>query len=217
MFIVIEGIDGSGKTTQLAQLQKWFLEELGEMHVVATKEPGGWDGSDCVRECLLNHDFHSSWSEFFLFMMDRCEHVARVVAPSLSQGKTVLSDRYIPSTLAYQLYGNTSVSKCDALFISSELIPRLGFPLADVIFWLDVDVDVARERLLHRGSRNAFDEKGADYYQRVRDGYADIMGRGEFAEHWVRIEADQSERDVFDRIRETVFRILAVKTKKEEG
>ena len=74
MFITFEGIDGSGKSTQAALLAKWLSEEKGR-DVVLTREPGGWPGGSVLREMVVGGSLRHKWSEAYLFMLDRAEHV----------------------------------------------------------------------------------------------------------------------------------------------
>ena len=100
MFVTFEGVDGSGKTTQAELLARALRDEGRE--VVATREPGGTELGERVRELLLDGGEVSRWAEAALFAAARAELVERVIAPALSAGKDVVCDRYIDSSLAYQ-------------------------------------------------------------------------------------------------------------------
>lgn len=206
MFIVLEGIDGCGKTTQSRRLVKWLRDRVRE--VVATFEPGDWPGGARVRELLLGGCFESAWSEFFLFIADRCEHVERVVAPALRAGKVVVSDRYNPSTIAYQIYGNPNLSD-EVRRRVSRLPSEIGLPEPDVVVWLDIDVETAHARLGSREKRDAFDARGADFFRRVRDGY-DALSR-ESGARWVTVDASGDEDAVFARVAAALEPLLADK------
>jgi dTMP kinase len=99
MFITFEGLDGSGKTTQ-TELLAAAIRETGR-EVVTTREPGGTDLGERIREVLL-HDDVSAWAEAALFAAARAELVERVIAPALARGAVVVCDRYVDSSLAYQ-------------------------------------------------------------------------------------------------------------------
>ena len=195
MFIVLEGIDGCGKTTQSRRLAGWLRDRVGGENVVATFEPGDWPGGARMREMLLGGDFESPWSEFFIFMADRCEHVERVVAPALRAGKIVVSDRYNPSTIAYQIYGNPNLA--DGVRRRFAQLPaEIGLPEPDVVVWLDVDLETAHERLGSRAKRDSFEARGADFFRRVRDGYA-ALSREPGGARWVAVDASRDEDEVW--------------------
>ena len=201
MFIVLEGVDGCGKTTQCSLVYDWLVSELGEGSAIRTLEPGGWDGGEAVRALVLNNEFIAPWSEFFLFMADRCEHVERVVRPALSDGRILLCDRYTPSTLAYQFYGDNRYSADTASFVIDSLLPRLALPVPDIVFWLDIDTEDARNRLVSRGKRDLFDLRERSYFDRVAYGYREIMNRPGTAKRLVRVDASLDEQSVFEQIR----------------
>jgi dTMP kinase len=103
MFVTFEGIDGSGKTTQATLLQRWLEEEGRE--VVATREPGGTALGEGIRRLLLDGPAMTAWAEAALFASARAELVERVIRPALDRGATVVCDRYIDSSVAYQGIG----------------------------------------------------------------------------------------------------------------
>lgn len=206
MFIVLEGIDGCGKTTQSEKIAEWLGERLGRDRVVRTFEPGDWPGGERVRELLLGVGFASAWSEFFLFMADRCEHVARVIAPALAEGCTVVSDRYNQSTVAYQLYGNGLVPE-GAQRDLAMLQSLAGLPEPDVVVLLDIEVGEAKKRLASRGKADSFDARGEDFFERVRGGYS-VMMREAGRSAWIKVDASGDEDAVFSAITRRLEPIL---------
>ncbi|GHV54238.1 thymidylate kinase [Synergistales bacterium] len=212
MFFVIEGIDGAGKSTQAARLREWLAGELGGERVLLTREPGGWEGSDAWRECALSGKLSNNWSEFFFFMMDRCEHASRVIKPALEAGRVVVCDRYSPSTSAYQLFAQTDVTRETAAYMAriSELV---GLPEPDAVFLLDMEENEAARRVARRAESmsdgNAFDARGADYFKRVHDAYETVMAasRG----RWIKIDASRPENDVFSALRDNISDIIGMK------
>ena len=174
---MLEGGDGSGKTTQVALLSDW-LDELGVEHV-ATREPGGTPLGEAVRSVVLGRtdlDVPAA-SELFLYLASRAVFVRDVVRPALAAGKVVVSDRFDLSTLAYQGYGRglpvEEVRRAIAL--------ATGGLRPDVTLLLDVEVEegVARRRaggnragrfdLLHEPDR--IEREGDVFLRRVREGY----------------------------------------------
>ncbi|MDR1509223.1 MAG: dTMP kinase [Synergistaceae bacterium] len=197
MFIVMEGIDGSGKTTQTKLFAEWLKNSAGFDRLFVTREPGGWYAGETVRELILGGNLSSVWSEFFAFMLDRCEHVALGITPELAKGSCVLCDRYMPSTLAYQIFSNPDIpdETAEYMFRMSDVI---GLPKPDCVYLLDVNTGVARRRLETRGKIDSFDARGENFFSRVRSGYDKIMNLS--PDGWIKIDASGSEDEVFSEI-----------------
>ena len=208
MFFVFEGIDGSGKSTQAAYAADWLRSRLSRndgsgrspQKVLLTREPGGWDGGGTLRELALGGSLVSSWSEFFLFMADRCEHAERVLRPAIEDGQIVVCDRYTPSTTAYQLFGvlgglGGEMDEAGRGYLL-RLADEIGLPRPNAIFWLDLDVATARQRLESRGDCNAFDARDSGYFERVRAGYEEQMRMGVSGDDWIRIDASRSRTEI---------------------
>ncbi len=163
-FITVEGIDGSGKTTQ-AKLLKKYLESEG-FEVVLTKEPGGTPLGSHIRKILLTQDMNPL-SEFLLFASDRAEHVKNLILPSLKQGKVVISDRFSDSSLAYQGYGR-GVSIEFINFVHSKVLSGIS---PDLTVLVDIPPKVGLKRL-HNLDR--IENGGFDFLKRVRNGYLNM-------------------------------------------
>jgi len=194
MFIVLEGIDGGGKTTQVRRLFGWLEERLGAGCVVSTGEPGGWLGGERVRELILGGGLSTRWGEYFAFMMDRCEHVARVISPALEKGMCVLCDRYSASTLAYQVFSDPDITERTAEYMAG-LSDIIGLPKPDCACLLDIGPDIAASRLAARGKADSFDSRREIFFTRVRAGYDRIMRMSPGA--WMKIDASRDEDAVF--------------------
>jgi dTMP kinase len=193
MFIVLEGIDGCGKTTQARRLAGWLGDRLGADNVVVTREPGGWPGGERIRGLILDGGLSSRWGEFFAFMADRCEHVARVISPALCAGKCVLCDRYAASTLAYQVFSGPEAPETAAYL--AGLHRAIDLPAPDCSVLLDIAPAAAAARTKARGAADSFDARREDFFARVRDGYEKIMS--ESPDCWVRIDGSLPEDEVF--------------------
>ncbi|MDR1516223.1 MAG: dTMP kinase [Synergistaceae bacterium] len=209
MFFVLEGIDGSGKTTQTDRLEGMLKSKSGRDELVRTREPGGWEGAAAARKFVLDGGLASLWGEFFFFMLDRCEHVERVIRPALSAGKIVLSDRYTPSTLAYQIFSNPAIDSETAEY-ASRLGDMIGLPVPDAVFFLDVSPDIASRRLAKRGIKDRFDGRGLEYYKSVSAGYKRTMAS--WSGKWVEIDASRDEDLVFRDIEAEILSMLAVRS-----
>ncbi len=160
--IVFEGIDGTGKSTQLALLADW-LQEQG-YDVVVTREPtdGVWGRK--IRELYRNRAAHSLEEELELFIRDRQEHVDQVIQPALDLGKIVLSDRYYFSTAAYQ-----GAAGCDP----DEVFARNSFaPEPDLVVLLSLDPEAAMERITTIRGDRPDDFEQPDQLRRVAELFA---------------------------------------------
>lgn len=194
-FIVLEGIDGSGKTTQMDLVHKWLNAE-NVPHVV-TREPGGVTSADAVR--LLLAQSGNSWSpmgQALLLNAARVEHTLTLIEPNLSCGTHVLSDRYVDSTLAYQ--GGDDEAMVNKLLALHTLV--VGPRLPDVSLWLDIDFEVGQERLRRRvkqGEVHDFEKKHA-LQEKARKGYAYLSKR--FPERFIRVDAGGTKKETFECI-----------------
>ena len=147
-FIVIEGIDGSGKTTQINQLSKWLNSSdiiPKNNKLVITREPGGTNLGKSIRSLLLDTSKEKapySITELLLYAADRAQHVNEIIRPCLNKGDWVISDRFTGSTLAYQGYGR----KLDIKLIKDlETIATQGIA-PDITFLLDISVEESIKR-----------------------------------------------------------------------
>lgn len=192
MFVTFEGIDGSGKSTQAALLAGWLSDKC-DKEVVLTREPGGWNGGIVLRRMVQEGKLKHPWSEAFLFMLDRCEHVADTIAPALNEGKTVLCDRYHDSTLAYQVWGRGL-----PLTIFDLLAEMIKFPVPDVTLFFDIPIRTALTRASERSNPDAFEKEGEPFMRRIREGYAALAERE--PERWITIACgDCGADEVFQK------------------
>jgi len=187
-FVVLEGVDGCGKTTQLQALRQW-LPSSGLMapgaRLVVSREPGGTALGQALRELLLHppQDVQPlSRAELLLYAADRAQHVEALLVPALEAGDWVLCDRFSGSTAAYQGYGRgLPLPLIDTL----ETLATGGLQ-ADLTLWLDLSLAESRRR---RGGRPAdrIEAAGESFLARVAEGFATLAAeRG-----WTRIEAGQ--------------------------
>lgn len=167
LFITFEGPDGCGKTTQMKLLGEYF-EKKGK-EVVLTREPGGKGLGEKVREILLNYDGEvSDRCESFLFLADRAQNIDIIVNPAVTEGKIVLCDRHIDSTVAYQGYGRGL--NIDRINMLNNLATNGKKPDLTLVF--DVDVETSMKRVGKEKDR--MESAGIDFHNRVRKGYLEL-------------------------------------------
>ena len=179
MFISFEGIDGSGKSTQLVILRE-LLEERGHT-VVTIREPGATLLSESIREILLStKQTITPTAELLLFSAARTQLVEKVIEPALRQGSIILCDRYADSTTAYQGYGRGL--DLESVQLCNRMATRGVMPT--VTFFIDVAYEQAQQRMQFNpgaGEPDRMERSGRDFFERVRDGYlaiaADEPGR----------------------------------------
>lgn len=200
-FITVEGSDGVGKSTQIHNIENYFLK-LG-YEVQLTREPGGTRIGDKLRDILLDvsNDEMNEMTEMLIYAASRAQHIKELIEPSLKKGKIVISDRYIDSSIAYQGYGRRLGE--DAVKIVNEYASYGLIP--DLTFWLDLDPELGRKRIL---SRSMIQDKDVtfdrieleqnDFHNRVREGYKEIARKNPERVH--RIDASLKADEVWEEI-----------------
>lgn len=183
LFVTLEGIDRSGKTTQARLL----LEALGP-EALGVREPGGTQAGERIRHILKDPAVKlSPRAEALLFAAARAELVEQVIRPALEAGRTVVSDRFLDSSLAYQGgargLGLEQVGRMNAL--------ALGGLRPDLTLLLDVDPDIAARRA---GEPDRFEHEGAELQRRVLEAYEELIAAD--PERWRRIDASRAPEEV---------------------
>jgi dTMP kinase len=176
-FIVFEGVEGAGKTTQIRQTAAWLQSHCSmDREIVITREPGGTKLGQQIRQLLL--DDPNGWV---------AQHVETVIRPQLDRGNIVLCDRFTDSTIAYQGYGRGF--DLDAIDKVNQL--ATGGLQSDLTIWLDLDVTIGLQRVSLRGQPDRMEQASIDFHQRVRQGYQELANT-----HPDRVSAPQSGRIV---------------------
>ncbi|HOB86142.1 MAG TPA: dTMP kinase [Bacillota bacterium] len=194
LLVSLEGIDGCGKTTQVRLL----LERLpAEMAPLATREPGGTEVGEKIRNIILQKGPSLSLkAEILLYMAARVEIVSQVIVPALAEGKLVICDRYIDSSVAYQGYGAGG----DLAWIDSLNRAATDGCRPQLTFLLDLPVEEAIRRRGTGGDR--IEDRGRDFHQRVREGYLELAARE--PDRFVVLDATLSPEALHRIIKDTI-------------
>ena len=172
-FITLEGIEGSGKSTNLSFI-KQILDD-NQINYIVTREPGGGPLGPNLREILLDKsNAISPTVEMLLMMADRKDHVDNVIKPNLKKGNWVISDRYLDSTIAYQ-GGGRQLDVNLINFLSAEL----DLPTPDLTLLFDLPVNEALERAKERSELDRFESEPEDFHNRIRDSYLEQASKND--------------------------------------
>ena len=198
MFVTFEGLDGSGKSTQ-AELLRARLEGDG-VDVVPTREPGGTELGEGVRELVLHGGHVGAWAEALLYVAARAQLVDEVVRPALERGASVICDRYLDSSIAYQ-----GVARGLGLDRMLELnLAAIGGLVPDRTFLLELDPSEVAARIQRHHDR--LEREGDDFRVRAAAGYRELAER--FPERIVVLDATRPA----DELAEEVYGALRVRT-----
>jgi len=204
LFIVFEGGEGAGKSTQARALSEWLTARGFE--VVATREPGATPLGRQIRSLILDHsdDAPSPRSEALLYAADRAHHVATVIRPALARGAVVVCDRYVDSSLAYQGAGRDLATE-DIEWLSrwatAELVP-------DLVILLDVDPSIGLTRVGDRGAVDRLEAESREFHERVRRAFLDRAATD--PRRYLVLDAGSSAGMLADRIKVRVAPLLKV-------
>ena len=204
LFLVVEGMDGAGKSSQIERLAGW-LSAAGADPLV-TREPGATAIGAGIRSILLDpaHAGMDPRTEALLYAADRAQHAAEVIAPALAAGKVVISDRYLDSSLAYQgIARGLGVERILdlSMWATGDLLP-------DLVLLLDVSPELARQRASGGGRvEDRIESEGDDFHRRVADAYWALSRT--YPSRFAVIDASAPEDDVAGEIRRRVEPLLA--------
>lgn len=207
MFITLEGPEGSGKTSHKDRLAE-AIRQAG-FEVIVTREPGGTQIGDEIRNTLLNlkNTAMHPITEILLFQASRAQHVHELILPALAEGKVVLCDRYADSTMAYQGYGQqTNLEELAQIirFATGGLEP-------DLTLLLDVDIETGlKRRSADKGNWNRLDAMEIAFHKRVRQGYLDLVAQN--PARWVVVDASRSLEEVQQALQQAVLERLKTRT-----
>ena len=206
LFIVMEGPDGSGKTTQI-NLLKEYLEEAG-YECLITREPGGTVIGEEIRQLILNpeHKEMSPVTEMLLYAASRAQLVHEVIGPALEEGKIVISDRFVDSSLVYQGIAR----KLGISTVSAVNAPGIGIYRPDGIFFIDLSEAEGLRRKKEQKNLDRMEQEGIDFHHMVSEGYRKVLsGRPEV----MKIDGGRSIDTIQKKIRNHVDELLKKKNR----
>lgn len=196
-FVTLEGGEGSGKSTQLKLLEDYL--DKGGYDVIYTREPGGTPISEEIRKILLGgkNVEMSDETEALLFAAARAQHIKEKILPAIAEGKTVVCDRYVHSSLVYQGYARGLGG-----FVEKVNSYALENCMPDVTIFLDITPERAFARKGGADADDRLEQSGIDFHRRVYDGYVRMAEK--FPDHFVRVNADRGIDEVFAEILDTL-------------
>ena len=199
LFITFEGADGCGKTTQINLLNEYLKQK--KYNTFLTLEPGGSDIGKNLRQILLHHEgFVSDTAELLMYLADRAQHVEAVIMKNVNEGKIVLCDRHIDSTVAYQGYARGGdIEKINQL----NEIATQGFK-PDVTFVFDVDSEIAQERV--GKNKDRMEKEGIEFHKKIRFGYLELAKK--YPNRIKVINSNLPIDEVFEQVKKIIDEIL---------
>lgn len=204
-FFSAEGNEGAGKST-IVNMASRYLAEKG-LDVVTSREPGGIAIAEQIRAVILdrNNTGMDGRTEALLYAAARRQHYIEKIFPSLQAGKTVICDRFIDSSLAYQ--GHARGLGIEEVLRINRFAVEDVFP--DLTLYLDVDPELGLNRIREHGGReiNRLDLESLAFHQKVREGYLEVIRR--FPERIVKIDANRQLDAVFEEVKDVLDQFLA--------
>lgn len=194
IFIVMEGPDGSGKSTQI-ELLKQYLDGLGYESLI-TREPGGTVIGEAVRDIILNPDYKemSDITEMLLYAASRAQLMKEVIVPALEAGKIVISDRFVDSSIVYQGIARGLGIET----VASVNQPGIGDYQPDYIFFIDIPEEEGLKRKKQQKNLDRLEQESIDFHHMVSEGYRKILsGRPEV----IQIQGNDTIENIQDKIR----------------
>ena len=206
LFIVMEGPDGSGKTTQINLLEQ-YLKEAG-YECLITREPGGTVIGEEVRELILNPEYKemSPVTEMLLYAASRAQLVHELIGPALEAGRIVISDRFVDSSIVYQgIARNLGIST-----VAAVNAPGIGIYRPDGIFFIDLSEAEGLRRKKEQKNLDRMEQEGIDFHHMVSEGYRKVLsGRPEV----MKIDGGRSIDTIQKKIRNHVDELLKKKNR----
>ncbi len=201
-FISFEGIDGSGKSTQIKKVRE-LLRNYNK-NIIFTREPGGTKESELIRNLILKPNIDINFedkTEILLLLAARYEHFKKLIQPEILKGSVIVCDRFIDSTLAYQC--SNKALKDFYLYVSKELIYDFQ---PDLTILLDISPSDAIKRINNRKVKNRYDSKDLKYFQKVRKNYLELAKKNKKI---IKLSASKNENILAEEIKEVILKSIS--------
>lgn len=205
-FISIEGTDGSGKTTQIKLIEEFFIEK--KYDIIKVREPGGTPIGEKVRQILLDtqNDDMTAEAEMFLYAASRAQLVKRVIKPAIEDGKVVICDRFVDSSLVYQGSGR-KLGTDKVLEVNNHAIDGT---MPDITFFIELDPELAYKRRQAETGFDRLEMEGLAFQVEVFNAYKELGKK--FGDRIKIIDGTKSVEDVFESIRFWLLNLIGTKS-----
>ena len=208
-FIVFEGVEGSGKSYQSKKLFNKL--KRNKIDSIITREPGGTKSSELIRNLILKDYFTKNnkkkfekYTDTLLYLAARNEHIKNKIKPALQKKKVVICDRFIDSTIAYQVFGK----KVDFTFIQNIHKKILQGISPNIVFVLKVSEKISRKRLKKRKSKNRYDNFAQSFYNKAQRSFLKISKN---RKNYFILESSKNDNNLEQKIFEIVCKYLKIK------
>ena len=191
-FIVFEGPEGAGKTTQIKHLEQ-VLRTRG-LSPILTREPGGTPAADAIRQVILDPTLEiNPLTEFLLYSASRAQHVDEVIKPALARNRMVICDRFYGASVAYQGYGRGL--ELDFIYALTKRVTQELEP--DLVLFLDIEPELGLERIAARGQKDRLELADLSFHKKVYKGF---LAQVEASDNWHSFDANVSEEELAEAI-----------------
>ena len=201
ILITFEGIDGSGKSTQIKKLKNFLLKKKIN-NTYFTREPGGTNFGDATRKLLLKNTAINPLNQSLILLLtaSRYEHYKKIILPNIKKKKIVISDRFTDSTFAYQCGSNKELGKL-LKYLNNKLFANFN---ADLTILLDIRAEEAMKRLKKRKINNSFDKKTLIFYKSVRSNYLKLANKYKRIKV---LDASINQDELFNKVQKLILKI----------
>ena len=205
ILITFEGIDGSGKSTQIKKLKNFLLKKKIN-NTYFTREPGGTYLGEATRKLLLKNDAINPLNQSLILLLtaSRYEHYKKIILPNIKKKKIVISDRFTDSTFAYQCGSNKELGKL-LKYLNNKLFANFN---ADLTILLDIRAEEAMKRLKKRKINNSFDKKTLIFYKSVRSSYLKLANKYKRLKV---LDASINQDELFNKVQKIILKIVKEK------